>query len=518
MTTETILPPESTPAEPTAPEQASPAMPNIPKILLSAKKPVVAIVGRPNVGKSTFINRIIGERRAIVDDKPGVTRDRALYEADWCGTDFYLMDTGGLVPDSDATFDKHIRQQVMVAMAEADVILFLVDGRDGVMPADSTIANLLRRQNHPVILGVNKIDTIELVTNIYEFAELGLGEPMSVSSVHGFGGVGNLLDAIVEACPAPPEQSADDADHDPDAIEMDDEAMDALWSDDDDSATGDVEPVNEDEVLVPRVALVGRPNVGKSSLVNAMLGERVIVTDIPGTTRDAIHTVMTQTQKDGTEQTMVLIDTAGVRKKSKVEFGVELFSVDRTIRAMDDADVVLMVVDATEGIAQQEKRLIEMSNEKGCGLIIVVNKWDLIEDKGPNSAKEMEATMRASIPHASFAKFIFVSAVKGQRMKSVIPAVQEVMTNARRRVSTSVVNQVMREALSLNPPPPVKNKILNILYATQARVAPPTFVLFVNDPKCVRPEYERYLERKLRDNIEFSGTPIRLRFRARSPR
>lgn len=495
-----------------------PALPVIPAITLTSK-PVVAIVGRPNVGKSTFINRIIGERRAIVDDQPGVTRDRALYEADWCGTDFYLMDTGGLVPDSDATFDKHIRQQVMVAMAEADVILFLVDGRDGVMPADSTIANLLRRQNHPVIIGVNKIDTIELVANTYEFAELGLGEPMSVSSVHGFGGVGNLLDAIVEACPKPPENAEPQAD-DSAIGDIDDEAMDALWSDDDDTADGGDEPAAEDEApLIPRVALVGRPNVGKSSLVNAMLGEeRVIVTDIPGTTRDAIHTVMTQKQKNGTDQTMVLIDTAGVRKKSKVDFGVELFSVDRTIRAMDDADVVLMVVDATEGIAQQEKRLIEVSNEKGCGLIIVVNKWDLVPDKGPNSAKEMEAQMRASVPHASFAKFLFVSAVKSQRMKAIIPAVQEVMTNARRRVSTSVVNQVMREALSLNPPPPVKNKVLNILYATQARVAPPTFVLFVNDPKCVRPEYERYLERKLRDNIEFSGTPIRLRFRARSPR
>jgi GTP-binding protein len=499
-----------------------------PTFTLPRQLPRVAIVGRPNVGKSTLINRIIGQRRAIVDDQPGVTRDRAWYEADWCGHDFYLIDTGGIIPNSEEGFDRLIREQVNLALAEADVVLFLLDGKDGCMPADDTIAHQLRQQKVPVVLGVNKIDHRDQAPNIYEFLSLGLGEPTAVSAVHGFGGVGNLLDEIVKAFPAPnteddasvlPErlqalldaqektvqsESGDDAD-DVDELEINWDALD-----DSEEATGD-DGKGSQMPTIPKVALVGRPNVGKSSILNRLAGEeRVIVSDIPGTTRDAVSTLIEQD-----DQAMLLVDTAGVRKKSKVDFGVELFSVDRTLHAMDDADVVLMVVDATEGINQQEKRLIEMSNEKGCGLILVINKWDMVKDKATNTPKMMEMDIRSHIPHANFAELLFVSAKTGKHIDKIVPSVVEVMTNAHRRVSTGTVNQVIREALALNPPPPVKNKVLNVLYATQARTAPPTFILFVNSPKCVRPEYERYLEKKLRENIEFSGTPIRIKFRAR---
>lgn len=515
--------------------------------LLPIAKPVVAIIGRPNVGKSTFVNRLVGNRRAIVDDQPGVTRDRAYYETDWCGHDFWVVDTGGLIPDSEEAFDPLIRGQVQYALHEADVVVFLVDGRDGVMPADLIIAQDLRKLalDKPVVLGVNKIDSPEMLANVYEFCSLGLSskgnpcEPVAVSAQHGFGGVGNLLDEIVSHFGKPKyvlQQEADAAaqlladeaqlitplapsnfsEENEDSLDMLDDLDSDDWDEEDDGDYDDTDGPEVIEVLsearpIPKVALVGRPNVGKSSIFNALVGHpRVIVSDIPGTTRD---TILTRLVQDDVAYDM--LDTAGIRRKGKVDYGIEWFSVDRSLDAMEQADVTLLVLDAVDGVTDQDKTLADLANRKGRGLIVVVNKWDQVPDKNTKSLAEMEKTFRQQLPHIGYAPFLFVSALKGQRVNLLLPTVQRVMTNTRRRISTSVINQVFREALSYNPPPPFKNKVLNILYATQAAVAPPTFVLFVNHPKCLKPDYRRYLERKLRDNIEMEGCPLRLLVRER---
>ncbi|MFN8615065.1 MAG: ribosome biogenesis GTPase Der [Vampirovibrionales bacterium] len=486
-----------------------------------AKKPVVAIVGRPNVGKSTFVNRLVGGRRAIVDDQPGVTRDRAYYETDWCGHDFWVVDTGGLIPDSEEAFDPLIRVQVQYALDEADVVVFLVDGRDGLMPADRIIAQGLRKLAHqkPVVLGVNKIDSPELMADVYEFSAMGFKcEPIAVSAQHGFGGVGNLLDAIVAHFPQAQDKQGSVAEE---------SAFNTYYEEDEDSLQEldalDLEDEGEHEELsaqettlvteasIPKIALVGRPNVGKSSIFNALVGHpRVIVSDIAGTTRDTILTRLVQD-----DWTYDILDTAGIRRKGKVDYGIEWFSVDRSLSAMEQADVVLLVLDAVDGVTDQDKTLAELINRKGRGLVVVVNKWDCVDNKHTNSMAEMEKTYRQQLPHIGYAPFVFVSAASGQRLQRILPTVGQVMRNTRRRISTSVINQVFREALSLNPPPPVKNKVLNILYATQAAVAPPTFVLFVNYAKCLKPDYRRYLERKLRDNIELEGCPLRILVRER---
>lgn len=441
------------------------------------KKPTVAVIGRPNVGKSTFVNRIIGSRKAIVDDMPGVTRDRSYYDVEWQGREFLLVDTGGVMPDAEK--DEHpfadlINMQVDIALAEADLVIFLVDGQAGITSVDQDVAEQLRRSGKPVLLTVNKIDRHEQKALAAEFYELSLGEPHSLSALHGNLGVGDLLDEITKRLPVP---------------EEDEESSPAI-----------------------RIALVGRPNVGKSSILNALLGEeRSIVSDISGTTRDAINAPVVH---DGRE--FVLVDTAGIRKKGKVDYGVEMFSVDRSIRALREADVTVMVLDATENrqsqtasmVTDQDKKIIEMNNAAGRGLVLVVNKWDLIPDKTSKTVDQFKKKLYQELPHASFAPVLFTSAAKGQRLQNIYELAQTVYENANRRVKTSLVNEVMSEAFTLSPPAPIKNKRLKLLYATQVGVAPPTFILFVNDAKLMKDSYRRYLEKKLRENFEFGGTPI----------
>lgn len=438
--------------------------------LLMMKIPVVAIVGRPNVGKSTLVNRIVGSRQAIVDDLPGITRDRAYYDAQWQNRNFTLIDTGGLSPEDEEQFTLKINEQVLAGIEEADVVVFLVDGLTGVTTTDEHIAKILRKLDKPVILAVNKIDRQELTPNIHEFYSFDLGDPQGLSAMHGTVGVGDLLDKVMAA-------------FDELGFETDTEEL---------------------EEGVIRVAFAGRPNVGKSSLVNRLLGqERAIVSDIPGTTRDAIDTRL-----EVGEQTYMLVDTAGIRKKAKVAFGVEAFSVDRAIRALRRADVTVLVIDASEGVTQQDKRLIERSNEFGRALILVVNKWDTIENKTPKAIKQYEDELYHELPHARFAPVLFVSAKSGQRVDKILPLVNHVYANSHRHVQTSIVNQLILDAYSMSPPPKVKNNQLKIYYGTQVKEAPPTFLLFVNNGKLLKPTYRRYLEKHLRQSIEFTGTPL----------
>lgn len=446
------------------------------------RKPVVAVIGRPNVGKSTLVNRIIGSRKAIVDDLPGVTRDRSYYDAEWQGNHFTLIDTGGLMPDADKEihpFADLINRQVDVALAESDLVVFLVDGQAGVTVMDEEIADQLRRSGKPVLLTVNKIDRKEQKDLAAEFYGLGLGEPLSLSALHGNVGVGDMLDEITKRLPSDAMQQPDD---------------------------GRI-----------RIALVGRPNVGKSSILNALIGEnRTIVSDVSGTTRDSIDVPVTI---DGQEY--ILVDTAGIRKKGKVDYGVELFSVDRSIRAIREADVTVVVLDATTNennqesgmVADQDKRIISLSNEAGRALVIVVNKWDLVPNKTSKTADQFKKQLMHELPFASYASIVFTSAPpdknkKQQRLTNIFELAKEAYENSHRRIKTNMVNQVLTEAMTLSPPPPIKNKRLKLLYATQAAVAPPTFILFVNDAKLVKDSYRRYLEKKLRENFEFAGSPI----------
>lgn len=460
--------------------------------------PVIAIVGRPNVGKSTLINRIIGERKAIVDDQPGVTRDRAFYAADWCGRDFMLVDTGGMVPESDEMFDKLIFEQVNIAVGEADLIVFMADGRDGVTEADKEVATHLRKQlkGKPVVMAVNKIDNPAHQPYIHEFHQLGLGEPVAVSAIHGFGGVGNLLDRMIEPFGGVKHPSN----------------INNLELSDNDTLEGELE--HDDDVTplpIPKVALVGRPNVGKSSIFNGLVQRnRSIVSEVSGTTRDAIETHL-----DDGEYSMIIVDTAGVRKKGKVGYGVEMFSVDRTLKAVSDAQITLLVIDATEGLTDQDKKLVEYSNDKGNGLVILVNKWDLVKNKGPNSTRDFSGDILRDLPHGRFASVLFVSAESQQRIPSILPEVHRVFENMHRRVSTNLVNQILREAISMNPAPPLKNKMPKFLYMTQASLCPPTFVLFMNNAGLLQQSYRRYLEKRLRENIDFSGSPVKLIARSR---
>jgi GTP-binding protein len=441
------------------------------------KKPVVAIIGRPNVGKSTLVNRIIGSRKAIVDDMPGVTRDRSYHESDWQGRAFVLIDTGGLMPDADLVehpFADLINMQVEVAVTEADLIVFLVDGQAGITAVDEDIAEQLRRSGKPVLLTVNKIDRHDQKALAAEFYAFSLGDPLMLSALHGNLGVGDLLDEVVNRFPASKEDEVEDS--------------------------------------RIKIALVGRPNVGKSSILNAILGEeRSIVSPISGTTRDALNVPVTY---EGRE--FVLVDTAGIRKKGKVDYGVEMFSVDRSIRAVRDANVTVMVLDATENmtnqassmVTDQDKKIIQMSNEAGRALVLVINKWDLIPDKTSKTADQFKKKLYQEIPHASFAPLLFTSAAKGQRLSNIFELSEKVYANALHRAKTSLVNEVMAEAFTLSPPSPIKNKRLKLLYATQVSVGPPTFILFVNDAKLLKDSYRRYLEKKLRENFNFEGTPV----------
>ena len=440
------------------------------------RKPIVAVVGRPNVGKSTFVNRLVGKRQSIVDDLPGVTRDRIYFDVEWQNKQFTVIDTGGIVPGDEDEIMLSIYDQAKIACEEAEKIIFLVDGIEGVTPVDTDIANILRQSGKPIYLAVNKVDSGKQITMISDFYSLAIGEPIAISALHGSGGVGDLLEEI----------TAD--------FEADEEDV-------------------EDDTI--KIAVVGRPNAGKSSIVNALLGEkRVIVSDISGTTRDSIDSRLSYNGRD-----FIIIDTAGIRKKSKVDYGVEKFAVDRAIRSIRNCDVAVLVIDAAEavnGISDQDKKIASIINEAGKGMIIAINKWDLIEDKKSNTINKFEKMIANELPFLSFIPKIYISAVTHQRLNQIFTKVEEVYAECTKRVSTGLLNKVINEAYALNPPQTIRNKKLKILYSTQASIHPPMFVLFANDENLLKEHYKRYLENKLREAFGFVGTSIRISVRTRA--
>ncbi|ALX47970.1 ribosome biogenesis GTPase Der [Lentibacillus amyloliquefaciens] len=434
------------------------------------RKSVVAVVGRPNVGKSTIFNRLVGERISIVEDTPGVTRDRIYAEAEWLTAEFNLIDTGG-IDMSDEPLLVQMRQQAEVAIAESDVIIFLLNGREGITAADEEVAKILYKSNKPVVIGVNKIDNPEMREHIYEYYALGFGEPYPISGAHGLG-LGDLLDTVVGYFP-----------------EMSDEAPD------------------EDTIYF---SLIGRPNVGKSSLVNSLLNEeRVIVSEQEGTTRDAIDTHL---HKD--DQEFVIIDTAGMRKRGKVYEATEKYSVLRALKAIERSDVVLVLLDAETGIREQDKKIAGYAHEAGRGIIIVVNKWDTVETN-EKTMKEFEDKVRKQFQYLDYAPIVFLSAKTKKRMHTLTPAIKTASENHSKRVPTNVLNDVIMDALAMNPTPTLKGKRLKVLYATQVAVKPPSFVVFVNDPDLMHFSYRRFLENRIRDAFGFTGTPIKIFARKR---
>ncbi|WP_405285080.1 ribosome biogenesis GTPase Der [Gaopeijia maritima] len=431
--------------------------------------PVVAVVGRPNVGKSTLFNRVIGRRLAIVDDQPGVTRDRNFSPADWAGRHFYIVDTGGVIEDSDRPMDRLVREQAEVAIREADVLVLVTDGKEGLHPLDQKVAEMLRSSGKPVVLAVNKMDNLPRDPAHHEFWELGLGEPHAVSAGSGKGS-GDLLDRIVELLPA-----ADALPDDPTQI---------------------------------RVAVVGKPNVGKSSLVNRLFGEeRVVVSDEAGTTRDPVDSTMAYHGRN-----LVFVDTAGLRRQSKVKEDLEYYSYVRTERVVRDADVCLMLIDGTQGISHQDLRIMEQAWEAGAGVVLVVNKWDLVEKDG-FTADLMVKAMRERTPFLQWVPVLFASALTGQRVRKALDMVLEAEAQRQRRIDTSDVNDVLQRLVGRQPPPHSRGRPVKIRYGTQVRVAPPTFVLFSNLPREVPAHYLRYIHNGFRDAWEFTGTPIRIFFR-----
>ena len=444
--------------------------------IIMKRKPIIAVVGRPNVGKSTFVNRLVGKRQSIVDDLPGVTRDRIYFDVEWQHKQFTVIDTGGIVPGDEDEIMLSIYDQAKIACDEADKIIFLVDGIDGVTPVDEDIANILRQSEKPVFLAVNKVDSHNQITMISDFYSLAVGEPIAISALHGSGGVGDLLDEITK-------------DFQQDEKEQEDGSI--------------------------KLAIVGRPNAGKSSIVNALLGEkRVIVSDVSGTTRDSIDSRLTYN-----EQEFVIVDTAGIRKKAKVDYGVEKFAVDRAIRSIRECDVALLVIDATEavnGISDQDKKIASIITDAGKGMVIAINKWDLIEDKQSNTVNKFEKKLANEIPFLDYVPKIYISAVTHQRLNQVFTRVTEVQAEHAKRVSTGLLNKVINEAYALNPPQTIRNKRLKIMYSTQAATEPPTFILFVNDESLLKDHYKRYLENKLREAFGFFGTPIRISVRERT--
>ena len=435
-------------------------------------KPIVAIVGRPNVGKSTLFNAIAGERISIVKDTPGVTRDRIYADCSWLNHAFTLIDTGGIEPDSSDIILSQMREQAQTAIDTADVIVFITDVRQGLLDADFKVADMLRKSRKPVILTVNKVDSIKKFGNdVYEFYNLGLGDPLAVSAAERLG-LGDLLDEI---CRHFPEGSGEES---------------------------------QDER--PRIAIIGKPNVGKSSLINTLLGDnRVIVSDVAGTTRDAIDTTIFHQEKE-----YVFIDTAGLRRKSRVRGDIEYYSIVRTVAAVERADVVLVMMDATEGVTEQDAKIAGIAHDRGKGIIVVVNKWDAIEkdDKTIYRFRERISEVLSFIPYA---EYLFISAVTGQRLHRLFESIDSVIENRSMRVQTGVLNEIISEATVMQQPPSDKGRRLRIYYATQPSVKPPTFVLFVNDKELMHFSYVRYLENRIRETFGFGGTSLRFIIRER---
>ena len=435
-------------------------------------KPIVAIVGRPNVGKSTLFNVIAGDSIAIVKDTPGVTRDRIYADCSWLNYNFTLIDTGGIEPDSSDVILSKMRDQAQIAIDTADVIIFLVDVRQGLTDADGKVADMLRRSQKPVVLCVNKVDSFKkMEADVYEFYNLGIGDPIPVSASN-HQGVGDLLEAV--------------SDH---------FKKDGSESDDDDR---------------PRIAIVGRPNVGKSSIVNRLVGEkRVIVSDIAGTTRDAIDTPL---KRNGREY--ILIDTAGLRRKSKIHEDLERYSIIRTVTAVERADVVVMVIDAAEGVAEQDAKIAGIAHERGKGVIIAVNKWDAVE-KDDKTIYKMTEKIKQTLAYMPYAEFVFISAKTGQRLDKLFELIDMIIENQSMRIATGVLNEILAEAVAMQQPPSDKGRRLKIFYMTQISVKPPTFVVFVNDKKLMHYSYTRYIENQIRNAFGFRGTPLRFIIRER---
>ena len=441
---------------------------------MSDNRPIVAVVGRPNVGKSTLFNKLAGKRISIVEDTPGVTRDRIFAEVEWLNKYFTLIDTGGIEKDNGDVILSQMRNQAMLAVDMAHIIIFVVDGKAGLTAADKEVAQILRKTNKPVLLAVNKIDSINQMDNIYDFYELGLGNPNAISSANSMG-LGDLLDEVVENFP-----KGLNTEYDEDII---------------------------------RVAITGKPNAGKSSILNNILGEnRVIVSPIAGTTRDAIDTYF---EKDG--QQYLLIDTAGIRRKSKVYERVEKFSVIRSMSAVERADVVLIVIDATEGVTEQDTKVAGIAHDEGKGCIFIVNKWDLIE-KDNKTLGNYTKEIREKFPFMMYAPVLFVSALTNQRMNKILETVDYVASEHAKRVSTSALNDVIGEAVMLNQPPSDKGRRLKIYYGSQTGTKPPKFTLFINDKQLTHFSYQRYLENKIRENFGFEGTSVQFEYREKNKR
>lgn len=436
------------------------------------KKPIVAVVGRPNVGKSTLFNVLAGERISIVKDTPGITRDRIYADITWLDKSLTLIDTGGIEPDSRDIILSQMREQAEIAIMTADVILFLVDVKQGLVDADAKVADMLRRSQKPVLLVVNKVDSFDkYMADVYEFYNLGIGDPIPISAANRLG-IGDMLDKVLEYIP-------EDA-------------------------------FTEEEDERPKIAIVGKPNVGKSSIINKLVGEnRVIVSDIAGTTRDAVDTEVTYNGKE-----YVLIDTAGVRRKNKIKEELEHFMIVRTVGAVERADVVVLVIDATEGVTDQDTKIAGIAHERGKGIIIAVNKWDAIE-KDDKTTNKFTAEIRDMLAFMPYAEIMFISAKTGQRLPKLYETIDLVMENHALRVATGVLNEIMMEAVAMQQPPTDKGKRLKLFYITQVSVKPPTFVIFVNDKELMHFSYTRYIENRIRDAFGFRGTPLHFIIRER---
>lgn len=435
-------------------------------------KPIVAIVGRPNVGKSTLFNALAGEQISIVKDTPGVTRDRIYADVTWLDNQFTIIDTGGIEPESKDLMLTHMREQAEIAIGTADVIMFVVDVRQGLIDSDFKVATMIRKSAKPVVLVVNKVDNFDkLMPDVYEFYNLGIGDPNPVSGASKLG-MGDMLDEVVK-----------------------------LFNKED---------MREEDDERPRIAIVGKPNVGKSSMINKLLGEnRVIVSDIPGTTRDAIDTIITHNDKE-----YVFIDTAGLRRKSKIKEDLERYSIIRTVAAVERADVVIMVIDAVEGVTEQDAKIAGIAHERGKGVIIAVNKWDAIE-KNDKTIYEYTKKVEDILSYMSYAEIIFISALTGQRMNKMFDVIEVVIQNHALRVGTGVLNEIMSEAIALQQPPSDKGRRLRLYYITQVAVKPPTFVIFINDKELTHFSYTRYIENKIREAFGFAGTSLRFIYRER---